>query len=152
MYITSFTVHLISSSCRDDFFSFLSAFPFFPTVLLNSYLQYRFLARILCFKYQCVGSRRFRFIMAMSSSDIPTYRRTYSSAPPYFSWKYSKKASIVSALSIGTQKYFFKYRSDSYRHVNMLRAASLFDANNGSFDNLFNIISRAGSRPIRLRA
>ena len=40
----------------------------------------------------------------------------------------------------------------SYRQVNILRAASLFEANKGSLANLAMIISRAGSRPTRVRA
>lgn len=56
-------------------------------------------------------------------------------------------------LIISVLDYLEVQRGDAtYRHVNMLSAASLFSAKMGSFARRAMTICRAGSRPMRVSA
>ena len=76
---------------------------------------------------------RFLLTMVISSSDSFAYCFTYASAPPYFVCNSSKNAVIVPGLLSRSSSEYYQSFVGAYRHVNMLRAASLFDAKRGSF-------------------
>ena len=92
--------------------------------------------------------RMFSLTFAMSASENPTNRFTYCSTPPYLLSRRSRSANIVSGLERQDQLILVGAHMDNtYRHVNIFRAASLFEAKIGSWDNRLIIKARAGSLP-----
>lgn len=98
---------------------------------------------------------RFFSMILISASERPAFSKTYFFAPPYLPCGSSSKfrnASMVSALQVFSEYIACQMIYSTHLQQSMFSAASLFVAKMGSLARRAIIISRAGSRPSRVRA